>query len=112
MFHADHGDPRQALRYAEAGIRIRPFMDMADAYAWALHRNGRHEEALARSKKALSLGTRNALFHFHLGMIQESLGDVPAARAELATALEINPYFSPLWAPVARDVLDRLGGGP
>ena len=79
---------------------------MDDAYAWALHVNGRDAEALSWSKKALALGTRNALFHFHAGMIQLALGDTEAGRAELAAALAINPYFSTRWAPSARQALD------
>ena len=110
LFDADHGDRRRALEAAGEGIRKRPFLDMHDAYAWALHVNGRHAEARERSQAALALGTRNALFHFHAGMIEEALGDAFAARAHLAEALAINAGFSPRWAPVARQTLDRLGG--
>ncbi|MGH9278888.1 MAG: tetratricopeptide repeat protein [Acidimicrobiales bacterium] len=105
LFAADHGDPAAALRYGEAGIATRQFVDMADAYAWALHVNGRDTDALAWSDKALELGTRNALFHFHAGMIRAALGDSGGARARLTQALEINPHFSPIWAPVARQSL-------
>jgi tetratricopeptide (TPR) repeat protein len=110
LFQADHGDRRLALQHAEAGLRIRPFLEMDDAYAWALYVNGRDAEALEWSKKALALGTRSALFHFHVGMIQRSLGDQGAARAHLTEALAINPHFSPLWAPAARQALDQLVG--
>jgi tetratricopeptide (TPR) repeat protein len=110
LFQADHGDRRVALQHAEAGLRIRPFLEMDDAYAWALHLNGRDAEALEWSQKALALGTRNALFHFHAGIIQRSLGDAGEARAHLTEALAINPHFSPLLAPAARQVLDQLAG--
>jgi len=40
LFAADHGDPAGALRAGEAGIATRQFLDMDDAYAWALHVNG------------------------------------------------------------------------
>ena len=112
LFHADHGDPHVALRYAEAGIRTRPFVEMDDAYAWALHANGRDAEALTWSQKALALGTRTALFHYHAGVIRQALGNVGGARAELGQALSINPHFSPLWAPAARQALEQLGGQP
>jgi tetratricopeptide (TPR) repeat protein len=112
LFHADHGDPHVALRYAEAGIRTRPFVEMDDAYAWALHVNGRDAEALTWSQKALALGTRTALFHYHAGVIRQALGNVGGARAELGQALSINPHFSPLWAPAARQALEQLGGQP
>jgi tetratricopeptide (TPR) repeat protein len=110
LYYADHGQPALALRYGTTGIRIRPFLDMDDAYAWALHVNHRDTEALAWENKATRLGTRNALFYFHRGLIEESLGNATAARSDLLQALRINPFFSPLQAPVARAALARLGG--
>ena len=109
LFNADHGDPHAALTFAQAGIRTRPFIEMDDAYAWALHVNGRDAEALTWSQKALALGTRNALFHYHAGMIRLGLGDRDGARAELSQALSINPNFNPLWAPAAQRALEQLG---
>jgi tetratricopeptide (TPR) repeat protein len=108
LFDADHGDPAEALKRGEAGIKSRPFVEMEDAYAWALHKNGRNEEALAFARKATGVGTRNALFFFHRGMIEADLGHRDSARADLAEALRINPHFNPLQAPVARAVLTRL----
>ncbi|MDX6254709.1 MAG: hypothetical protein QOJ11_1043 [Frankiales bacterium] len=109
LFCADHGDPAKALQFAEAGIKIRPFLEMDDAYAWALHVNGRDQEALSWSHKALATGMRNALFFFHLGMVEKSLGDKAAATRDLTTALRINPQFSPLQVPVAERALSDLG---
>ncbi len=108
LFAADHGDPVAALRAGEAGIANRQFLDMNDAYAWALHVNGRDAEALEWSAKALALGTRNALFHYHAGMIHFALGDRAAAKDQLTTAFSINPHFSPLAAPIGRAALDQL----
>lgn len=110
LFDADHGDPAKALTDAETGIRTRPFLAMYDAYAWALHVNGRHVEALAAIDTALELGLRNPLYLYHSGMIKRSLGDDAGARADLAEALRINPWFSPLAAPIAADALAALGG--
>ncbi len=111
LFYADHGDPTKALRYGEAGIAIRPFVEMQDAYAWALHAAGRDAEALTWADKAASTGMRNALFFFHRGAILAALGRDAQARVDLTTALEINPYFSPRQVPVARQLLTRVGGG-
>ncbi|MFJ2633222.1 tetratricopeptide repeat protein [Streptomyces sp. NPDC087422] len=110
LFEADHGDAAQALAIARRGIESRPFMDTHDALAWALHANGRDREALAESDLALAQGTRNALFRYHRGMIERSLGDAAAARTDLATALSVNPHFSPLAAPKARAALTALTG--
>jgi tetratricopeptide (TPR) repeat protein len=108
LFNADHGDPAQALQYGQVGIKIRPFVEMDDAYAWALHKNGRDAQALVYSLKATSLGMRNALFYFHQGMIEAGLGRRTVARADLSLALAINPHFNPLQAPVAQVELTRL----
>ena len=63
------------------------------------------------SAEALRLGTRNALFLFHAGMIRLRLGDEPAARSLLEEAFDVNPYFSVRWSPVLRETLSRLGDG-
>lgn len=110
LFYADHGDPAKALQYGAAGIAIRPFLEMDDAYAWALHVNHRDAEALTWAERANSTGMRNALFAFHRGMIEKSLGRTDAARADLTAALTINPHFNPLQVPVAKAALVELGG--
>ena len=111
LFLADHGDPVQALAAAEAGIAARPFLAMYDAYAWALHVNGRDAEALVAIEEAQSLGVRSALYSYHSGMIKQALGDFDGARADLTFALEINPEFNPLAAPLARAALAELTEG-
>jgi tetratricopeptide (TPR) repeat protein len=110
LFEVAHGDPTRALADAELGIATRPFLVMQDADAWALHVNGRDGEAKQASVRALQTGLRNASFHFHAGMIDLALGDRDGAKQQLTTALQINPYFSPLDAPIARSTLDQLNG--
>ncbi|WP_051813402.1 lipopolysaccharide assembly protein LapB [Kitasatospora sp. MBT63] len=110
LFEADHGDPKAALAIAEQGLRTRPFLEMHDAYAWALHVNGRDREALAEADEALALGMRNALFHYHRAMILRSLGRSADAYSELENALAINPAFHPLHTPAARAALAALKG--
>lgn len=108
LFYADHGDPARALRSGRAGLAIRPFLEMQDAYAWALHVNGQDELALTYAQKAASLGTRNALFAFHRGMIEKSLGQRARALASLRQALALNPHFNPLQAPLALATVRQL----
>ena len=111
LFHADHpgtGSARAALRAARAEWDRRKSVHVADALAWALYANGRYREAAAASEQALRLGTRNALFLFHAGMIRLRLGDRNAARALLRDAFEVNPFFSVRWSPVLRATLSRL----
>ncbi|MFJ1958161.1 tetratricopeptide repeat protein [Streptomyces microflavus] len=107
LFEADHGNPRRAVTLAEQTLRTRPFVAVHDAYARALHRAGRNAEALAQADKALALGTRSALFHYHRAAIHQALGDPGAARRDLTHALR-EPGFHPLHADAARDLLQRI----
>ncbi|MFN3255354.1 MAG: tetratricopeptide repeat protein [Ilumatobacter sp.] len=109
LFLADHDEPERALREAERAIAVRPFLAMHDAHAWALYSNGRYDDALEASEQALQLGTPNAQFHFHAGMIKLALGDEDGARTDLERALEINPFFDPLDVPIAKSALAQLG---
>jgi tetratricopeptide (TPR) repeat protein len=110
QFAADHGDPAGALRDAEAEWGRRHSVLVADALAWALHVNGRDAEALGYARQATALGEKNAVFLFHRGMIERSLGQRDEARRDLSDALRINPHFSVLQAPVATAALAGLGG--
>ncbi|MFF3398771.1 tetratricopeptide repeat protein [Streptomyces sp. NPDC002659] len=109
LFEADHGDPAEAVELGLRGLRARPFMATQDAYAWALHRAGHDREALTWADKALALGTRNALFLYHRGVIHQALGNPDAARADLRRALRINPHFDILHPSAARSALARIG---
>jgi tetratricopeptide (TPR) repeat protein len=109
LFQADHGDAAEALKTASAEYGRRHSTLVEDAYAWALHMNGKDAQALPHSTAALRLGTKSAAFHFHRGVIENALGQKPAAIADLQQALAINPHFSPLQAPQARKLLAQLG---
>jgi tetratricopeptide (TPR) repeat protein len=102
LFKIDRGlHLRRALREARAAQRARPTIFADDTLAWALARTGRCEEALRFSRRALRLGTNDAGFFFHRGMIERCLGRGARARTWFARALEQNPHFSLIWAPVA-----------
>lgn len=107
-FEADHASPGSALQHAQLEWNRRHSVLVADALAWALHVNGRDTEALAYARTAGRLGWHNATFRYHRGMIENSLGQRAAARADLAEALRINPSFSFLQAPIARRTLATL----
>ncbi|MGH8976112.1 MAG: tetratricopeptide repeat protein, partial [Acidimicrobiia bacterium] len=112
LFNADHGvRPAEGLAAARAEWGRRQSIFVADALAWQLHANGMDAEALPLADAALRLGTRNALFHYHRGMIHRSLGHLDAARRDLGAALALNPHFSTLHAgPAARALADLDGG--
>ena len=106
LYRVDHGIRlRESLVLARRAQAERPSVHGDDVLAWALARNGRCGEALTYSQRSLRLGTRDASFYFHRGMIERCLGRPEAARDWFSRALERNPSFSILWAPVARKAL-------
>jgi tetratricopeptide (TPR) repeat protein len=106
LFNVDHGIKLHAsLALARLAWRERPSIDGDDVLAWALERTGHCGEALRFSKRALGLGTLDALKMFHRGMIEGCLGHRAAQRMWLRRALRLSPSFSILWAPVARRTL-------
>jgi tetratricopeptide (TPR) repeat protein len=103
------GRPAEALREARGEWSRRRHADVADSMAWSLHLLKRDGEALNFARRAYATGARSARYANHIGMIELALGDTAAAREHLARALRINPWFSPLEAPVARRALAGLG---
>lgn len=110
LLQANLGEPASAVEAAEAERALRENVDSADAMAWALHSAGRDAEALPYAEEATSIGGINASFLYHRGVIQAALGQDDAARESLTAALDANPYFSPLYAPQAKEALAVLGG--
>lgn len=109
LFEADHGaNPAAALQMAREALDRRPSVVAADVLAWSLYRNGEYEAAWEYSQQALRLGTRDANFHYHAGMIAYALGDEQAARQHLSETLAINPYFSTLQASQVHELLEQL----
>ncbi len=111
LYDATHGKPHESLASARRAFAARQSIFVEDAYAWALHVNGRDREALAHARHAARLGTRSALLAFHRGMIEKSSGRDRAATRSLQRALDINAHFSPLFAPEAAKALAQLRGG-
>ncbi|MGW1642964.1 tetratricopeptide repeat protein [Streptomyces lavendulae] len=112
LFEADHGTPARAMAMAEQALQTRPFVAVHDAYAWALHRAGRNEEALTHADQALALGTRQALWSYHRAAIHHALGDETAAHEDLDDALGSACALHPLHAGHARALLERIGTRP
>ncbi|WP_229914305.1 tetratricopeptide repeat protein [Streptomyces capitiformicae] len=108
MAAADHGDKKAALRAAEAEWKRRETVHTADALAWALHVNGRDDEALPYARRATRTGYQDATVLYHRGMVEYAAGDKKEARASLKAALDLNPGFSPLGAAEARRTLKAL----
>ena len=101
----------QALDLARADFQVRQDVYTYDALAWTLYKNGRHEDAHRASEQALKLGTPEALFFYHAGMIAYRLGDAAAARSHLRKALQLNAGFDFRQAGVARNTLHEIEAG-
>ncbi|WP_406445030.1 tetratricopeptide repeat protein [Streptomyces sp. NBC_01613] len=116
VFEADHGDPASAVRRLRAEWQRQPGIPVADALGWALHRAGQDKEALkfaaVATDQAHGGGVRSALYAYHRGMIEQESGLSGPARRHLQEALRINPYFSPLAVPLAKQALAALGEVP
>jgi tetratricopeptide (TPR) repeat protein len=104
----ERGDPTTALGLARREWQRRQHADVADALGWALHEAGHDGQALTYARLATGTGARSAGYAFHQAMIELSLGRSVDARRNFAQALGINPYFSPIDAPVARQALAGL----
>jgi len=76
FYYADHvREPAKALEVAEREHAWRHDCFTLDAYAWALHGNGRDEEARGQMEAALSVGIRDSRMLRHAGEIALQLGD-------------------------------------
>lgn len=112
LFEADHGDADAAVDRLRKEFKRHGSPEVADALGWALHRAGEDKEALKYAKRATEKGPLSAVFAYHRGQIERDLGKYGPARRHIGEALRVNPHFSPLLAPEARDAMDSLGDPP
>ncbi|HEX2414314.1 MAG TPA: tetratricopeptide repeat protein [Thermoleophilaceae bacterium] len=108
LFEATHGDPAAAVRLGRRLWAQAPSVRSADALGWALTRAGRSAEGLAWAQRALRLGSRDPLFHYHAGLAAKATGRPALAARELGTALSAGAALSPLQAEQARTALEVL----
>jgi len=108
---ADHansaGDIQEAVTLAERAASVRQDVHTMDALGWVYYKAGRYKDALQAEQKAVRLNTQNALFYFHLGKIQDKLGDHTDARSNVQKALDINPNFSIQYSKQAREFVQK-----
>jgi tetratricopeptide (TPR) repeat protein len=90
-YYADHAhQPGKALEVAQREYAVRHDVYTLDAYAWALHSNGRDAEARKQVELALAVGVRDAKLLRHAGEIALSLGDRVAAERYLQSSVALN----------------------
>jgi tetratricopeptide (TPR) repeat protein len=91
FYYADHAhEPAKALKIAEQEFAWRHDVFTLDAYAWALHVNGRDAEARKHVERALAVGIRDAKMLRHAGEIAFALGNRAAAERYLRESAELN----------------------
>jgi tetratricopeptide (TPR) repeat protein len=95
FYYADHADRRdQALAIAQREYERRHDVYTLDAYAWALHVNGRDQEARKPMETALAVGIRDAKLFRHASQIANAVGDHAAATNYLRMSKELKaPKF-------------------
>lgn len=107
-FYADHDrNPVEALRMAEQHKLTRNVIE-ADTLAWVYFKNGDLPRASEAMQRALSRKTPDAEMQFHAGMIAAAAGDRATAQQHLQEALNGNPRFHVLLAPIAAKALTQL----
>jgi tetratricopeptide (TPR) repeat protein len=95
FYYADFGhEPLKALEVAQKEFARRHDVFTLDAYAWALHVNGRDQEARKQIEQALTVGIRDARLFRHAGEIALATGDRAAAENYLRQSAELNTMES------------------
>ena len=91
FYYADHAhQASKALEVAQAEYARRRDVFTLDAYAWALHVNGRDSEARSQIAAALAVGIRDAKMLRHAGEIALSTGDRATAEQYLLDSTKMN----------------------
>lgn len=97
----------EGLRIARLEVAHRRDVHTLDAYAWALHANGKYVEARKQLDSALSVGIRDANFLYHAGSILSKLNHRLEATRYWQQSLDLNPHSAS--AKSARQALARTG---
>jgi tetratricopeptide (TPR) repeat protein len=109
FYYADHANkPAKALEVAEREFARRHDVYTLDAYGWALHLNGRSEEARRQIETALAVGVRDAKLFRHAGEIALKCGDRAMAQHYLQESAELNTAD----AELSRTMLARIAQPP
>jgi tetratricopeptide (TPR) repeat protein len=93
---------------ARADVATRPDVAGWDLLAWALDAAGDARAADSAMTQALRLGTRDAAFWYHAGVIAHHVRDDARAARMLDSALTLNERFDHRHAAAARALRDSL----
>ena len=91
FYYADQAhEPANALQVAEREFARRHDVFTLDSYAWALHANGKDQEARKQIQAALAVGIRDAKIIRHAGEIALAMRDNASAQKYLQQAADLN----------------------
>jgi tetratricopeptide (TPR) repeat protein len=91
FYYADYAkEPVKSLEVARREFARRHDVYTLDAYAWALHVNGKDAEARKQVEAALAVGIRDARIFRHAGEIALQAGDRTGAGKYLQQSAELN----------------------
>ncbi len=105
--HLDH-----ALELVREELKVRQDVYTYDALAWVLLKSKQYTEAQKAAERAIQYGTPEPGFYYHAGMIALAQDRKPDAAKLVARALELNPKFDPIQAPIAAASIRRLSSEP
>jgi len=106
LIYADRGQRLdRALDLIREELKVRQDVYTYDALAWALYKNKQYSEAQQAMERALKMDTPEPSFFYHAGMIALAQGRKPDAAKALTRALDLNPKFDPIQAPIAKQKL-------
>lgn len=92
--YADAGEPQTAVEFGEAAYALAPANPaVADAFGWALFRNGDSQGAVELLQKAVLLAPRHPGLRWHLAQVYADLGRKSEARIHAQAALA-DPGFT------------------
>jgi tetratricopeptide (TPR) repeat protein len=91
IYEADHHPKPSLVESTRRAARERPGVTAHHAFAWVLHRLGRHREASEEIAKVIAVGDRDPVFRFHAAAIAAAAGDRRGATEQLDMVLRSNP---------------------
>jgi len=98
----------EALRLAKRDLEIRNDYGAYDTLAWVYYKLGDYENALQSAKQSLKYGTKDSNLYYHIGIINEKLGNHEDAKKYLTLAISNNPYFDKSGANESKRILSQL----
>jgi predicted Zn-dependent protease len=91
MYSGSPATALDALKLAQQQIWLRQDVSTLDAYAWALHSNGKFQDAEVAVQKAISVGIQSAQIFDHAGHIAQKLNHVADADKFFRLSVQSNP---------------------